>query len=128
MTAEDPNHEEIAILRGIADASTSMVVDLQTAEIVRTSPFLDTLFGYLPGELNGQSVHLLLPPEIRELHAAHYASYAQDPHPRQMGERDMVLEGYTKAGHKMPLEVFLWPKYIAGRPLVFVTIIPRRTQ
>ena len=127
MTSSELKADELAILRGIAESSMSLVVDLDTRKILRASHYLEQLFGYGPGSLVGHSVDVLIPPELREVHERHFAEYAAAPVPRQMGQNQMELIGFTKAGERLRIEVLLWPRLVMmARTLVFATIIPRR--
>ncbi|MBK1672400.1 diguanylate cyclase [Ectothiorhodospira shaposhnikovii] len=62
------------------------------------------LFGYEDGELAGQSVHLLVPPHMRERHAQFYRQFLEGPEDeRRMSERAEIT-GYHKDGSFLSLE------------------------
>jgi PAS domain S-box-containing protein len=78
------------------------------------------MFGYHHSELAGQKVEILLPHEVRELHAAHREKFADDPRSRQMGT-DLPLLGRRKNGSEFPVEIMLSPIItIAGSYVVAV--------
>src|SRR5215469_12441230 len=53
--------------------------------IVSANPAAHELFGYSRGELNGQSVEILVPDRLGTLHTAHRAQYLESPRSRRMG-------------------------------------------
>lgn len=67
---------------------------------------LDELFGYAPGELQGQPLEILLPQAMRNAHARMRDAYMQTGHlrPMAMGKN---LVGRHKDGHDIPVEVGL---------------------
>lgn len=81
-----------------------------TGEILLTSPALDELFGYLPGELKGKPVETLLPDHLRGKHIGYRKDYNALPRPRAMGKL-RPLEGQRKNGTRFPLAVILRPRY-----------------
>src|SRR5262249_5221751 len=67
---------------------------------------LETMFGWPPGELIGQSVDQLVPPALHDRHAAHRAAYFGTPRPLYMGG-GLDLVGQRKDGSTFPVEVTL---------------------
>lgn len=62
------------------------------------------IFGYGEGELIGMSVHLLVPPHLRQGHEAMLRRFMESPeNERRMGQRGEV-SGYRKDGTFFPLE------------------------
>src|SRR5262249_18368909 len=74
--------------------------------IVTANRALETMFGWEPGELIGQPVEQLLPPELRDRYAMHRAAYFSAPEPRLMGG-GLQLEGQRKDGSTFPVEITL---------------------
>ncbi len=82
----------------------------------------ETLLGYEPGELNGESVDFLLPADQRAQHRKYRDTYMEDPEPRLMGG-GRRLEAVTKSGEPISVEIGLNPYMDAGRQMVLVSII-----
>lgn len=101
---------------GIMDASTGRIVDV--------SPALEQLFGYLPGELLGKEIHVLVPDIKRSAHRSHVEGYCAAPEPRQMGSRNIDdLAGQTKGGHVFKAEIALDPVVELGTILIVFTVM-----
>lgn len=66
------------------------------------------LFGYAPGTLVGESVDILLPDTLRNIHAAHRAGYMEAPRPRAMGA-GLDLTGLRRDGTQFAVEISLSP-------------------
>lgn len=90
-----------------------------------------TLFGYRKDELLGLPIGLLVPPELRANHNSLCKSYRNAPLPRPMAT-GFDIDGMTKEGSRLPLDVALSPVETASGPLIVVTIHDlreaRRTQ
>lgn len=86
-----------------------------------------TMFGYLPGELVGQSINILIPDRYIEFHDEHMRDYFKSPHIRAMGQ-GYDLIGHRKDGTEFPVEISLSTlETEAGRlGLTFVTDISKR--
>jgi PAS domain-containing protein len=63
---------------------TIIIVD-QTGCINFASNRIEAMFGYLPDELLGESLRVLIPVRHRDHHAGHMSRFMQDPRPRMMG-------------------------------------------
>lgn len=72
----------------------------------------ERLFGYPASELLGQSVELLVPPELAERHRSHRGDYADSPRRRAMGT-DQRLEGCRRDGSVFTIQVALSPLRLA---------------
>lgn len=78
------------------------------------------VFEYERDALEGQTVESLLPPNLRADHPELRHAFSQSPRSRRMGKgRD--LEGYTRSGKLVPLELALEPIQIDGQSWVIVT-------
>src|SRR5688572_20158231 len=61
-----------------------LLVDDQ-GKIVHMNPKGQSIFGYGLSELVGQSMEVLLPQRVRNVHVQHRAGFMSDPHARAMG-------------------------------------------
>ena len=66
------------------------------------------LFGYDPGELEGQSLQLLVPDRYRQIHVQHRIAYVGNPQKRKMAEH-MPSPGRRKDGSEFPIAASLSP-------------------
>ncbi|MEO0421141.1 MAG: PAS domain S-box protein [Pseudomonadota bacterium] len=87
-----------------------------------TNEHLDATFEYGQGELVGQPVERLLPPDDREHHPALRAAYHRVPVRRAMGQ-GRELRGRTRSGATIPLELALNPVEWEGERWALVTAI-----
>ncbi|MFK7830257.1 MAG: PAS domain S-box protein [Congregibacter sp.] len=91
-------------------------------DIQLTNRASEEMFEYPAGFLIGQPVECLLPETLRHSHPALRDAYRQLPTKRQMGQgRD--LEGVTRTGRRVPLELGLEPVEEDGVRWVLVTAI-----
>ena len=83
---------------------------------------LATMFGYVASDLAGEPVERLLPEEHRAQHPMLRAAYQKLPARRRMGQgRD--LEGLTRSGRRIPLELGLSPVEVDGEVWTLVTAV-----
>jgi PAS domain S-box-containing protein len=97
--------------------------------ILTVNPALETMFGWTPGELLGQSIERLVPAPLGQLHAQHRTEYFKAPRPRPMGQ-GLELVGARKDGTTFPIEVSLnhVPTAEGGRAIALVTDITARVR
>ncbi|HQQ70230.1 MAG TPA: histidine kinase dimerization/phosphoacceptor domain -containing protein [Alicycliphilus sp.] len=67
-----------------------------------------TLFGYVPCELNGQAIEVLIPQRFTPQHAGHRQQYFGTPRTRSMGV-GLALFGLRKDGSEFPADIMLSP-------------------
>ncbi|HEY1307843.1 MAG TPA: PAS domain S-box protein [Vicinamibacterales bacterium] len=124
---DEARDRELRLLLETA-AQGIMSVDAQGL-IVTANHAVETMFGWEPGCLIGQSIERLVPVLLRDTHAQHRATYMAAPHPRPMGA-DLDLVGQRKDGTTFPIEVSL--NHVVtpdgGHTLAFVTDITERQQ
>lgn len=81
-----------AKLRGIFfSAADGVILSDENGIILTTNPRADMLFGYGAGELAGQSVEVLVPEHLRELHHSRRAKFVASPTARPMGQGLNIL-------------------------------------
>ncbi|KKL26783.1 hypothetical protein LCGC14_2391780, partial [marine sediment metagenome] len=76
--------------------------------IAFASAAAERMFGYGPGELDGQAIETLVPERSRDEHVGHRTDYASHPEPRPMG-KGLTLAGRRKDGTEFPVEISLSP-------------------
>lgn len=103
-------------------APNAMVMTRANGEIDMVNAQTERVFGYVRGELIGQSIEMLLPARFRDHHSGLRRSYVGDPQPRVMGSgRD--LYGLKKDGSEFPVEVGLNPIETGEGMMVLSTIV-----
>ncbi len=81
----------------------------------------ETLFQYLPGELIGKSLEILIPEKYSKSHQKHHKDFFLNPKPRIIGKRT-DLYGLSKNGNEIALEIGLNPINSEGGFSVLVTM------
>ncbi|HEY6902671.1 MAG TPA: PAS domain S-box protein, partial [Candidatus Acidoferrales bacterium] len=84
-----------------------LIVD-RTGRIAFVNSHAEKMFGYLPDELLGQTVEVLVPEAARTAHVAHRSEFGRTPRTREMGS-GLELEGRRKDGSTLPVEISLSP-------------------
>ncbi|MEJ8825258.1 response regulator [Variovorax humicola] len=94
--------------QGIVEAAPDgmLIVDAE-GRILLANPELHRLFGYPQGELIGQPMERLVPPDSRPSHPALRASFMAQRLARQMGSAQADLQGMRKDGSRFSLEIGL---------------------
>lgn len=103
-----------------AASDPTFIVDV-AGIILFASDSVESLFGYPPGDLIGQSVDILLPSDQRSRHGAHRDSYHRAPRRRMMGEGRTLL-GRRVDGVEVPVEVSLSPVTLSGMPCTVCSV------
>jgi PAS domain S-box-containing protein len=94
-----------ATLRALLDSAGQAILAVNTSGvIVMVNRMTETVFGYKPGELLGQSHDLLLPKEVWSSHRGFQRDYFANPQNRQMGV-GLDLQAQRKTGATFPVEV-----------------------
>ncbi|HEX2809985.1 MAG TPA: PAS domain S-box protein, partial [Kineosporiaceae bacterium] len=94
-----------AVLDSVLDAV--LVVD-DDGLILFANSGIEAVFGYLPSELVGRSVEMLVPSEVRAGHSERRRGYAGHPVARPMGE-GVALSAVRKDGSTFLAEISLAP-------------------
>jgi len=98
-------------------AASGLIMADRNGTIVLANREAERMFGYAPGELNGELVERLVPSASRGQHPGFRAGFLAHPQPRAMGAgRDLF--GVRKDGSEIPVEIGLSP--IATKDGVFV--------
>ncbi len=91
-----------------------VVTELGTMELVNCAAAL--MFGYMPTELNGQPLELLIPQTMRAAHKSHTQTFFGKPKPRPMGEGlPLLFLGLRQDGSHFPVEITISPLTINGK-------------
>ena len=91
----------------IESAPDGMLVVNARGAIVLTNPKLEALFGYAPGELDGQMLEVLIPSSARSHHGQLREGYMQEGSTRAMNGLNRELKGVRKDGSEFEVEVGL---------------------
>jgi diguanylate cyclase (GGDEF)-like protein/PAS domain S-box-containing protein len=95
--------------KAIFDAQPdAMIISDEKGIIVMANNQVKTLLGYIPDELVGQSIEILIPNQFKSYHPKLRESYCAAPYPRQMGESPGVL-ALRKDGTEIDVEISLSP-------------------
>lgn len=91
-------------------------------KIKLANPVSEQMFGYGPGELEGKSIEILLPSQLRSNHVHHREHFNSNPSPRRMGiGRDLMAT--RKDGVEFPVEISLSHQNIKGAFMVMAFVI-----
>jgi len=88
------------------EATIGMLVVNATGVILKVNPFLEKMFAYEHGELEGKAMEILLPDSFRSRHVKHREGYNKKPTPRLMGV-NLDLYGLRKNGEQFPVHISL---------------------
>ena len=95
--------------RDLLEAAPDAIIEVDRAgNIVLLNATTEKLFGYSRDELLGNSVDLLIPGHLRELHSKHREQYLSSPGTRPMGT-GLTLRAVRKDGSEFPVEISLSP-------------------
>jgi len=86
-----------------------------------TNSELEAMFGYLPGELVGLSLDLLIPSELRVRHSAWVRDFARRSEPRPLGG-SRPLRALRPDGTEFPVDVALSHVLTADGPFVLAVV------
>ena len=111
-----------AVFRSLLEAAPDGIL-IADAEgiILAVNKQVERLFGFERSDLLGQSVDLLVPEKLRDVHRGHRGAYNQQPMTRPMGI-GLDLAGRRKDGSEMPLAISLSPAQLGSGPVIIATI------
>ena len=104
----DPSTQRLAAAYFDAAPDAIIAVD-GDGLITMVNQQAEILFGYERDELLDQSVEMLIPRDLRQVHQGHRRHYANESRTRPMGDQTTILHGLTKAGVLIPVDVALSP-------------------
>ncbi|MEP6659791.1 MAG: PAS domain S-box protein [Acidimicrobiales bacterium] len=87
-------------------APDGVMLITQSGTICLVNRQAERLFGYDRTELIGQPIEMLVPEDIRELHALHWSAYFANPTTRPMGA-GLELSALRKDGTEFPADISL---------------------
>ena len=135
-----PMHEgeETLVITVIRDVSERRSAEIQFRALLESAPdaivLVDSggcitlvnrrteeLFGYSAVELIGQSVDVLVPERLRDVHVERRTGHVRDPRTREMGA-GLELYGRRRDGSEFPVEISLSPLE-AGEDELVITIV-----
>jgi PAS domain S-box-containing protein len=113
---------QIRTVFDLFDASVTAVIAVdETAAIRYLNGRAVEVFGYLPAELLGQPVEVLLPQARADAHAALRDTYLEAPISRHIDVRD--LKGRRKDGTEFAAEISLTPVVTGSGPWVAASVL-----
>lgn len=112
-----------ALFRAAVSVSPNGLIMIdRTGTIKLVNHQIEAIFGYGQSELLGRSIEVLLPAQLRAVHAQHREEFLRDPVPRRMGA-GRELFGIHKDGRDVPIEIGLAPTVLNGETLVLASVI-----
>jgi protein-histidine pros-kinase len=105
----------------VRSSNDAIVVADDKGSIVFANQRAENLFGYLPGELAGQSVEVLIPDASRDSHSKQRKHFHKAPHARPLVS-GLSLKGRRKNGETFHAEIALTPFDTGEGMLVSSTI------
>lgn len=97
--------KERSLLRAVVDAAVDGILTIDSMGIVLTAnPAIETIFGYLPEEVIGQNVRVLMPPPYYNEHDQYLANY-RETHDRKIIGIGREVEGRRKDGTVFPVDL-----------------------
>lgn len=106
----------------VDSAPQGMVVVDQGGRIIRVNAKALEVFGYAPGELDGQTVEILMPEAMRSRHVERRAHYVENTYARPMSY-SLGLKGLKKGGAEFDVEVGLSPLQTREGLLIIATVV-----
>jgi two-component system sensor kinase FixL len=109
--------------RAVVEAVPSAILLVSEGGVVTlANAQAETVFGYAPEELVGQTVEMLMPERFRPSHAGLRQDYAKDGRARTMGA-GLELFARRKDGSEAPVEAALSPMHIENGRSVLVSVV-----
>ncbi|MFP2902324.1 PAS domain S-box protein, partial [Corallococcus sp. 4LFB] len=108
---------------GIVTHAADAIISIDAAQrIILFNASAERIFGYPASEVLGQPLDVLLPENLREVHARHVRNFVRGPvTSRHMGERLPIL-GQRKDGERFPAEASISKLSVDGTLLLTVIL------
>lgn len=112
----------------VLDASPNPVIAVNgRGRIVYANRKVQESFGWLPKDLLGEPIELLVPSRLRERHVEHRAERRRHPAARPMGT-GLELSARRRDGTEFPVEISLSPVPSRRGSIVFATVVDITTR
>ncbi len=92
----------------LEESPDAVIIIDKTSSINFASSRVEAMFGYLPDELVGKPLGILIPERYRDIHAGHLDRFMINPAPRMMGV-GLELRARRKDGSVLQVEISLSP-------------------
>ncbi|MDB5801238.1 MAG: hypothetical protein JWL63_2177 [Rhodocyclales bacterium] len=93
-------------VRAVLDNIGDGIITMDGAGMIRSvNPAACKIFGYVPEEVLGFEVEMLMPPELRDRHRESMARYLQHGITRIVNQGTVELNGMHKDGSQFPIEL-----------------------
>lgn len=121
--AEEARRESESRLHGIVDVAIESIIAVdQKLRIVLFNPSAQKMFGYSAEQAIGQSIEMIIPGRLHEVHRHHVSRFVNGQHSvRKMGEA-MEVWGVRADGEEFPVEASISKMTHAGEPLYSVIL------
>lgn len=103
--------------------SEGIIVVNNKQVIVASNGAANEMFGYVEGELIGESLNILIPSTYHVAHENHFKDFMKGCDKRQMGEGDFNLYGIRKNKEKFHVEIGLNPFELFGSTYIMALVI-----
>jgi hypothetical protein len=102
-----------------------LIIDVEQ-RIQRSTSEVNKFFGYVPGELDGQFLEVLIPTEFRKAHSGRFQKYFAEPVDRTMGTgiQQVVFDGLKKNGEKIKVSIWLRVRAVDGIKYAVAKVFP----
>lgn len=118
----DVSGDTAALFRGIIEAApNAILVVAADGAIALANPRTEAMFGYPLGELQGQTIEVLIPHKHRAHHIEYRAEFSELPSTREMGLH-ADLYGLRRDGSEFPIDVSLAPLHTHGATMTLVAV------
>lgn len=109
---------------GIVSTSADAIISIDDDQnITMFNEGAEKIFGYSKAEAIGQSLNILLPKRIREIHRQHMENFAEGKQvARRMGERGGVIFGLRKNGEEFPADAAISKLEVGGKRILTVSL------
>jgi PAS domain S-box-containing protein len=115
--------EYSARLQSIIESMMDGVILLNEQRTISlTNPAAEAIFGYASEELFSQTLALLLPDGVLELHEQHIESFLHNSLPDAPHHKSHIVQGRRKSGHLFPMEASIAHFTVEGRLFLLAVV------